>query len=902
MANIGTYRQFTGLEDEVRISNIARSSAWLKATYYTLKDNLLAFSTSSGGGGGGSGWANRVQITIDHTKITSDLTQFPVLIKISSSSGTSATNLTAIFTALGSNSKKIAVTQADGTTQLNVEVEKWDNANQQAWLWVSKPGWSISSTQDTTLYLYYDNTHADNTDYVGDTNSTPARAVWDANYKAVYHLNDGADTSHIYDSTSNTNNGTKKAANEPIQVDGLSAKAQQFDGTNDYIDTGAGTASITGDLTLEAFFKPTTSSASEARALIDTRQSRNDYTLPYELALESGDNEPYIRFGTGSSGVLIEASTLAPVNEFSYFYGSISGTAISCGLNAGTPYTGTFSGTRQTGTNVTLGMANIGTYRQFTGLEDEVRISNIARSSAWLKATYYTLKDNLVSFSSPSSNPSNPSGTLQDVKYTWDAGGNLSNRQDLVSSETETFSYDFLDRLTGVSGPYTESYGYNQIGNLTSKNGASYTYGDSSHKHAVTQVGTINYTYDANGNMLSGDGRTIVCDAENRPVSVTKAGVTTTFVYDGDGNRVKQTVGSTVTTYVNKYYEKTGTVVTTNYYLGGKLIATRKAEVLNYVHQDNLGSTSATSDNTGTLTSTIKYFPYGVSRNSIGTLPTDKLFTGQRLDTTGLYYYGARYYDPGIGRFISPDTIVSDPANPQSLNRYSYALNNPLKYSDPTGHWPSWSDIGSFLGAVAETVVSTVASSFMPYIAYTQVYEPICQLVSGQKSIQDFQSTPAQTIENIKNYYDVTNPTGLGHLAGTVAIAAGTAFAGAAGAAGSTEVTTVSTARSTASSLENGLAGSYPKPLGIGISKGAFNTPTNISEEMAFRQVASNPADGFPLNLGKIDPRWPPSAGWSKMGQNAGNYEMHYQYNNITKAFDDLKIKRDFIQGVNLSK
>jgi RHS repeat-associated protein len=67
-------------------------------------------------------------------------------------------------------------------------------------------------------------------------------------------------------------------------------------------------------------------------------------------------------------------------------------------------------------------------------------------------------------------------------------------------------------------------------------------------------------------------------------------------------------------------------------------------------------------------------------------LPTDKLFTGQRLDSTGLYYYGARYYDPSIGRFISPDSIIPDPYNPQSLNRYSYCLNNPLKYTDPTGH------------------------------------------------------------------------------------------------------------------------------------------------------------------------------------------------------------------------
>jgi len=72
------------------------------------------------------------------------------------------------------------------------------------------------------------------------------------------------------------------------------------------------------------------------------------------------------------------------------------------------------------------------------------------------------------------------------------------------------------------------------------------------------------------------------------------------------------------------------------------------------------------------------------------TIPTDKQFTGQRLDTTGLYYYNARYYDPAIGRFISADTVVQDLNNPQCLNRYSYCINNPLKYTDPTGHLFGW--------------------------------------------------------------------------------------------------------------------------------------------------------------------------------------------------------------------
>jgi RHS repeat-associated protein len=77
---------------------------------------------------------------------------------------------------------------------------------------------------------------------------------------------------------------------------------------------------------------------------------------------------------------------------------------------------------------------------------------------------------------------------------------------------------------------------------------------------------------------------------------------------------------------------------------------------------------------------------FGGCLESQGVLGTDKLFTGQRLDDSGLYYYVGRYYDPTIARFISADTIVPNPSNPQTWNRYAYTLNNPLKYTDPNGH------------------------------------------------------------------------------------------------------------------------------------------------------------------------------------------------------------------------
>ena len=79
------------------------------------------------------------------------------------------------------------------------------------------------------------------------------------------------------------------------------------------------------------------------------------------------------------------------------------------------------------------------------------------------------------------------------------------------------------------------------------------------------------------------------------------------------------------------------------------------------------------------------YFPFGLCRISQGNLGIDRQFTGQILDSTGLYYYNARYYDPTIGRFISADTVVQSYSNPQTLNRYAYCLNNPLNRTDPTG-------------------------------------------------------------------------------------------------------------------------------------------------------------------------------------------------------------------------
>jgi RHS repeat-associated protein len=118
--------------------------------------------------------------------------------------------------------------------------------------------------------------------------------------------------------------------------------------------------------------------------------------------------------------------------------------------------------------------------------------------------------------------------------------------------------------------------------------------------------------------------------------------------------------------------------VTKYYYHGGRRVAMRRNGVLTYLHGDHLGSTSLTTDDGGGFVARVLYYPYGEERYSEGTLTTDYGFTGQRKDRTiKLLDYQARYYDPYLNRFIGPDTIIPDTANPQDWNRYAYVSNNP---------------------------------------------------------------------------------------------------------------------------------------------------------------------------------------------------------------------------------
>jgi RHS repeat-associated protein len=225
---------------------------------------------------------------------------------------------------------------------------------------------------------------------------------------------------------------------------------------------------------------------------------------------------------------------------------------------------------------------------------------------------------------------------------------------------------------------------------------SNYTYGSSTHDHAVTALSTgETYGYDANGNMTTrtegGVSYTQTFDAENRLISITAGGLTTQFLYDGDGNLVKKikTDGSK-TIYVGGIYEvdknSGGTVTGTKTYYPAAG-AMRVGSTLYYVLKDHLGSASVVTNTSGTIVGEDRFYPFGETRFTTGTMFTDKLYTGQREITgLGIYHYGARFYSPKLGRFLSADTIVPGYANPQNLNRYTYVINNPLRYTDPTGH------------------------------------------------------------------------------------------------------------------------------------------------------------------------------------------------------------------------
>ena len=145
-------------------------------------------------------------------------------------------------------------------------------------------------------------------------------------------------------------------------------------------------------------------------------------------------------------------------------------------------------------------------------------------------------------------------------------------------------------------------------------------------------------------------------------------------------------LGTSTTIFVGNHYEITDGVVTKYYFAGAQRIAMRTNGTLTYLISDHLGSTSIATDSLGNVLSQMKYKAWGEVRYNSGTTPTDYTYTGQYSHTAdfGLMFYNARWYDPSLGRFAQADSII--PGGVQGLDRYGYVNNNPLRYTDPTGH------------------------------------------------------------------------------------------------------------------------------------------------------------------------------------------------------------------------
>jgi RHS repeat-associated protein len=336
-----------------------------------------------------------------------------------------------------------------------------------------------------------------------------------------------------------------------------------------------------------------------------------------------------------------------------------------------------------------------------------------------------------------------------DAAYSYDDAGNvqaIANKPTAtgVADDVQCFDYDGLRRLTeawtpdsgdcaaaptvaglGGAAEYWTSYRFDKVGNRTSltQHGStdsvstySYPAAGSAKAHAVSSVETTTggtsttntYSYDAAGNMttraVAGQpAQSLAWDAEGELASVTEdGGDASIYTYTADGDRLVRKQDGKTTVYLPGGQEVTvddeSSVVTAQRYytFNGETVAVRTSA-------GTSGTTTIVADHHGTgqvqvaqASNTVhrRYMdPYGGQRGAAPTWMGDHGFLDKPADATGLVQIGARYYDPGLGKFISVDPII-DVTDPQQWAPYSYSNSNPVTWSDPSGmmymdHGPS---------------------------------------------------------------------------------------------------------------------------------------------------------------------------------------------------------------------
>jgi RHS repeat-associated protein len=322
--------------------------------------------------------------------------------------------------------------------------------------------------------------------------------------------------------------------------------------------------------------------------------------------------------------------------------------------------------------------------------------------------------------------------TQADVAYSYDPAGNITRIADTppsstAPSDTQCFRYDHHRRLTeawtatdacaggpslsllGGPAPYWHSYTYDTTGNrktetqhaATGDTARSYSYpaAGSARPHALASVtqqspagtSTSGYGYDSAGNTTARPGQTLTWNAEGDLESVTTTAGTTSFLYDGDGNRLIRRDPNYVTLYLGatelRLARVSGVVTGTRYYSDGSgTVAVRTYDARLYWQIDDQNGTATMSVDAATLAVTRRRFtPFGTPRGGTVAWKGERGFVDGITDATlGLTGLGAREYDAATGRFLSVDPVI-DPSDPQQMNGYAYAGNSPVTFSDPDG-------------------------------------------------------------------------------------------------------------------------------------------------------------------------------------------------------------------------
>jgi RHS repeat-associated protein len=268
-----------------------------------------------------------------------------------------------------------------------------------------------------------------------------------------------------------------------------------------------------------------------------------------------------------------------------------------------------------------------------------------------------------------------------------------------VVTQTIDYTYDPLYRLTSAdySGGDSYSYTYDAVGNRLSQDdivgglptSLAYTYDIA---NRLTAVGSVSYTWDANGNLLNDGTNTYAYDSANRLKAVSGGQTAVSYTYNGLGNRLQQTANSTTITYVNDLNAGLTQVLSdgTNTYLYGNVrIAQLPAgdpQKADYFLGDALGSVRQMADETGAVVYAASFDPYGEVLSTNGDVQTSYGYAGENTDSyIKLIDLRSRQYSPSTGTFLTRDSWQGDYNRPQSLDRWAYTEGNPINFADPSG-------------------------------------------------------------------------------------------------------------------------------------------------------------------------------------------------------------------------